>query len=260
MPFTVSHAAAVLPFRRTRLPWSALVIGSFGPDFEYFLRMHFNDREWHYFPWIVTYALPFTLLVYFLFHLFIKDPIIDLLPDGFQRRFHPEHDPYPHSVRDWVLLLSALCIGLATHRIWDDFTHDYTWPWRHIAFLRSEITFHHHRVQQGYAVLQGLSTLAGLFILFIALIVWYHRTPPDHPVNPHIPLLLKVAFFIFVPVVSFVGGDMRAHQIIGVPHSMTKHNEFFLTFVIACISCFLWQLIAYGICATLWHKAKGTHR
>jgi len=258
MPFTVSHAAAVLPFKRTRLPWSALVLGSFGPDFEYFLRMHFNDRKWHYFPWILTYALPFTLVAYFLFHLFIKKPVIDLLPDGFQRRFHPEHDPYPHSARDWVLLIVALCVGLATHRIWDDFTHDYTWPWRHIAFLRSVFRLH-GRWEEGFAFLQSVSTLVGLLILFIALVVWYHRTPPDHPVNKDVPLALKITLLLLIPVISVIGGRARAFQLIGVPHSFAKRNELFLAFVIATISCFLWQLLLYGIGATIWRKAKGTH-
>ena len=37
MPFTGSHAAAVLPFARSRLPASALVIGSVAPDLPYYL-------------------------------------------------------------------------------------------------------------------------------------------------------------------------------------------------------------------------------
>jgi hypothetical protein len=37
MPFTISHAAAVLPLSRTGLPLAALMIGSMSPDFAYFL-------------------------------------------------------------------------------------------------------------------------------------------------------------------------------------------------------------------------------
>ena len=37
MPFTASHAAAVLPLLRTPLPASALVIGSIAPDLPYYL-------------------------------------------------------------------------------------------------------------------------------------------------------------------------------------------------------------------------------
>ena len=37
MPFTASHAAAVLPLLRTPLPASALGIGGMAPDFPFFL-------------------------------------------------------------------------------------------------------------------------------------------------------------------------------------------------------------------------------
>ena len=55
MPFTLSHAAAALPFRRTRLIKSALVIGCFAPDFEYFIplctsRQLRPQSSWHLCP------------------------------------------------------------------------------------------------------------------------------------------------------------------------------------------------------------------
>src|SRR3954463_4591962 len=37
VPFTGSHPAAILPFLRTPLPASALVIGSMAPDLPYYL-------------------------------------------------------------------------------------------------------------------------------------------------------------------------------------------------------------------------------
>ena len=43
MPFTPSHAAAVLPFLRTPLPASALVAGSVAPDLPYYLP---GDLSW----------------------------------------------------------------------------------------------------------------------------------------------------------------------------------------------------------------------
>src|SRR5581483_12465816 len=36
VPFTLAHPAAVLPLRRRGLVFSALVVGSMAPDFEYF--------------------------------------------------------------------------------------------------------------------------------------------------------------------------------------------------------------------------------
>ena len=49
MPFTPSHAAAVLPFLRTPLPASALVVGSITPDLPFYLPVGF--------PWPTHTAL-----------------------------------------------------------------------------------------------------------------------------------------------------------------------------------------------------------
>ena len=46
MAFTVSHAVIALPFRRSRrLVFSALVVGSMAPDFEYYLRLTFTGTH-----------------------------------------------------------------------------------------------------------------------------------------------------------------------------------------------------------------------
>ena len=63
MPFTVSHAAAALPFRRARLVTSALVVGTMAPDFEYFLPLKTHDTFGHTFPGILVLTLPVALLV-----------------------------------------------------------------------------------------------------------------------------------------------------------------------------------------------------
>jgi hypothetical protein len=45
VPFTPSHAAAVLPFLRTPLTASALVIGSITPDLPFYLPVEFRGRR-----------------------------------------------------------------------------------------------------------------------------------------------------------------------------------------------------------------------
>src|ERR1700689_4266788 len=105
MPFTVSHAAAVLPFRRSGLIWSGLVIGSFGPDFEYFLRMSAGSRAWHHFPAVFLYCLPFTVLAFYLFQGVMKRPIVALLPVSIQRRLDPGGNPFPKTFSNILVLL-----------------------------------------------------------------------------------------------------------------------------------------------------------
>ncbi len=86
MPFTLAHSAAALPFRRLRLVPSALVIGTFAPDFEYFLRVTHSGRFGHTLVGSFVFTLPVALVVLWIFHTFVKVPVTMLLPDAIQRR------------------------------------------------------------------------------------------------------------------------------------------------------------------------------
>ena len=85
MPFTLAHAAAALPFRRTRLILSAVVVGTFAPDFEYFLRLVPGGHFGHTLPGVFVLDLPLSLVVLWLFHTYMREPIMTLLPEPIQR-------------------------------------------------------------------------------------------------------------------------------------------------------------------------------
>lgn len=56
-------AAAALAFRKLNPIWPALVICTFAPDFEYFVRISDESRSAHHFPDVLIYALPLALIV-----------------------------------------------------------------------------------------------------------------------------------------------------------------------------------------------------
>ncbi|HZD33054.1 MAG TPA: DUF4184 family protein, partial [Candidatus Angelobacter sp.] len=93
MPFTLSHAAASLPFRRFKPVWPALVIGTFAPDLEYFVRVSDEDRSGHHFPFVLLFTLPFALLVLWVFEWVVKRPAIGLLPSQLQHRLQDKLEP-----------------------------------------------------------------------------------------------------------------------------------------------------------------------
>jgi hypothetical protein len=93
MPFTLSHAAASLPFRRLKPVWPALVVGTFAPDLQYFIWLSDEDRSGHHFPDVVLFTLPCALLVLWLFDWIVKGPAIDLLPSAVQRRLRDKAEP-----------------------------------------------------------------------------------------------------------------------------------------------------------------------
>src|SRR5882757_2416325 len=89
MPFTLSHPAAVIPIRRYGI-LSALVVGSLAPDILYFIpRVHHSGAYGHTLPGLFFFCLPLGLAALWLFHTFLKRPLISLFPASHQMRLLP---------------------------------------------------------------------------------------------------------------------------------------------------------------------------
>lgn len=166
MPFTLSHVAAALPLRRMNPTWSALVIGSVAPDFPYILGTTAYRRLGHAFPGVLLFTFPASLGALWLFHIAIKRPVVGLLPPGFQQRLdqHLGVFRFGGPTRFAAIVFSS-AVGLATHIVWDAFTHPFTWPWRRWVWLRSWIDVPLLGEIETYAVLQYASTAVGFAAL-----------------------------------------------------------------------------------------------
>src|SRR6202050_3072102 len=83
MAFTISHAAAVLPFSRPLARWrllSAAVIGSMVPDFGWFMPLRPARFETHSVLSLLSFCLPVGLATYWIFQRLMKVPLVELLP------------------------------------------------------------------------------------------------------------------------------------------------------------------------------------
>ena len=96
MPFTLSHAAAALPFRRTRLIMSAVVVGCLAPDFEYFIPFAHHGGYGHTLAGAFEFDLPLGLAVLWLFHRYAKEPLAACLPEGARERIASQPLRYLH--------------------------------------------------------------------------------------------------------------------------------------------------------------------
>ncbi|MFE5487107.1 DUF4184 family protein [Streptomyces sp. NPDC056527] len=149
MPFTLSHAAAVLPgirrdgTARGPLVASALVAGSFSPDMTYFAAtaipdaMFFGDVT-HSALGIVTVDVLITAALVAAW-LMVREPLVALLPArwrgrvyGFVRGRSWRGRPMA-PLAGWFVLSAVL--GATTHVVWDAFTHLDRWGTRAIPFL-----------------------------------------------------------------------------------------------------------------------------
>jgi len=174
MPFTISHAATVLPFAR----WlqrgnllSALVIGSMVPDFGFFLPWRLSRVETHSASALLTFSLPVGLATYWFFQRFIKTAVREVLPDGAYLRsqvFAPVADFW--NLGQWFVAAVGVLGGAVTHLVWDGFTHEGARGVRMIPAIDEWLFTVAGRQFQGTRLLQDLSSLVGLLI--VVVVIW----------------------------------------------------------------------------------------
>jgi hypothetical protein len=182
MPFTVTHAAAIVPVAwlcHWRLPLSALAIGSMIPDVAVFFPDLFSYTATHSFTGIVTHGLPLGLIAFYLFHLVLKQPLVDLLPAWLSRRL----DAWSRSeieVHPFRMLVVAGCVifGAWTHVVWDAFTHGAGWGVDLLPSLRQVVMEYQGHTIHVYSLLQHGSSLLFLPPLFVGFVWWALRQSP----------------------------------------------------------------------------------
>ncbi|GAA3791536.1 hypothetical protein GCM10022403_026990 [Streptomyces coacervatus] len=197
MPFTLSHAAAVLPAvrfdgtGRGRLIPALLVAGSFAPDMTYYAAsavpgaMEFGDVT-HSFPGVFTVDVLATWALVGLW-LLVREPLVALLPRTWQPRpaalLHCEapHARVRPSLVAWWYVSAAL--GALTHVVWDAFTHHHGWGTRLFPVLGREL-----RGSPLYSYLQYVSSVVGAVVIAVWVTRALRRVPAD-PVSRAVPVL-----------------------------------------------------------------------
>jgi hypothetical protein len=175
MPYTLSHAAAVLPFSRLLARWqllSAAIIGAMVPDFRVFLPWRFGHVETHSAMALLIFCLPVGVITYWLFQGLVKTPVLEVLPEGPYARWRPFAAPaHIGSARQWVLAACGVLGGAVTHLVWDAFTHEGARGVRWFPLLDDPMIEMGRRHVDGVAVMQDLSSLIGL-VAVLALVAY----------------------------------------------------------------------------------------
>jgi hypothetical protein len=251
MPFTPAHIAAALPLRRSKLVWSGLVVGTMAPDFEYFFRMSLNDRYGHTLTGTFFLTLPLALLTLWLFHTFVKLPLVSFLPAGVQRRLTPQLGEFRFGgAPRFALIVVSLLVGIATHLAWDSFTHSDTWAYRTWRVLREPVRVVFLGSRPIYRVLQHGSTVLGIGALLIWSVLWYRNTKASAAVPTSlIPPSANGLLLASLSVIAFAGGIVRAFAEVGVPGGSFGRRQFVGLFVVTAISLLWWQFVLYGFFA-----------
>lgn len=187
MPWTFAHPAAVLPLRRLfpdpRL-LAALIAGALVPDLAYYLGGLLGPVDagrwgrWAHAPggWLLV-DTPLGGLMAGLF-LAGRSWIAAPLPQPWRGGLQALPGLRDADLRCLAQLLPASAAGAATHLLWDGFTHAPGFFVQHLAWLRTELGLLDGRPWQLFNVLQHLSTLVGLAVLWRMLAAWRRRLGP----------------------------------------------------------------------------------
>jgi hypothetical protein len=243
MPFTFSHPALILPFLSKKRKWlsaSGLIAGSLVPDFEYFLRMRKGFSQYsHTWQGLIWFDLPFAILLTFVFHQVVRNPLIQSLPQPLYSRFAS------YININWLRLFSkalpvvflSILVGILTHFGWDWILHesvDYLYVNQSSIFAFDEWQGH----MQIYTTVLAGHSLVGL----IAIIAFIKRMSASSATDR------KGSVIQFWGVVLLLTGFMTVLRImLGEPaHTMD--------ILVSLIAAFLLSLLLISF----WLGHKGT--
>jgi hypothetical protein len=247
MPFTVSHAAAVLPLHRLskhKLPLTALMVGSMAPDFGYFFSHDASRALTHSFTGLFIFALPMGLFIWLFYVAFLEKATITLLSDRWHTRFaHTDAITWSLIARASI----AIVLGAVTHVLWDAFTHRATFVTKAIpALLGPTPGFAWLPI---YHLLHALSSVAGLVIL----VRWarhLHRQPAKSLIRPY-----KVRERVRVGALwLLLGASLVAGLLDWLPYVHARYDRQLFSVAVGSMSGFFiaWCCIAVG----MWIKAR----
>ncbi len=185
MPLTPAHVAAVLPAGRWtsgRPGWTAAVVaGSMAPDLPYFLPSALRDASpvdlsrvaTHSLPALPTTAAVLGLLAALLWDRAFEPVVRDALPRPVAGRLGSTGPRA--SWRDLPTLYLWAVAGVATHDLWDSFTHASGPVTERVGWLRSEVA--------GVPVWSWLQ-LASSAVGLLAVVGWAVVVVRGRPVRP----------------------------------------------------------------------------
>ncbi|HEY1582031.1 MAG TPA: DUF4184 family protein [Chthoniobacterales bacterium] len=226
MPWTLSHPAAVLPFRRWSprpLSLAALVIGSMTPDVGYHIRRFDLSAFQHTLRGSFVACLPIGLLLMLLFYLCCR-PVCHALPSPHRQALLPLCPPFPSRISAFLSILVSLLLGILTHNFCDAFTHEHGWFVDRIPWLQQRLGQIGPTTVYMFLFLQELSTVVGFAIVVIAYWLWLRR----QPVKPAAEISADGWRYLFWSVIVFLAFALSLPAAIHYAVATGLHNFVFV--------------------------------
>lgn len=236
MPFTPSHVAAVLPFARTPLLPSALVIGSIAPDLFFYVPLPISRNFTHSWLGVVTVDLVFGILAFVLWQVAFRTPLVDYAPLSARQRiatipWFGIRSPRLSWPRWAILLIASVLLGTITHIVWDSFTHP-DWVTYQLPWLLTRWGF-----LPVYEWGQYGGSAVGAGVLVVWAIAWWRRTPRASAAPSRISRRVRYLFWV-----TTLGAGLLVAVIMWIPGAILRS-------VSLLSSALLFQTVTSGIAA-----------
>ncbi|MCU0279840.1 MAG: DUF4184 family protein [Candidatus Nanopelagicales bacterium] len=214
MPFTVSHAAAILPIRARWVSTSALVIGAMTPDVPLFAPfLPYTTDQTHTLFGLLFFNLLVGFALFVIWHGFLARPADWFAPSGIRARLAPHQQPGLRSrlaTPGQILgVFASLFIGGLTHQFLDLFTHAGTIVTGTSGFFHAEFAG-----MPVYYVLQVMFSVIGLVLLAWWGVRWY-RDAQTYPVERRPSVLGKIAARVTVVGAALAATLFTAVALVG---------------------------------------------
>ncbi|MEO8528225.1 MAG: DUF4184 family protein [Pseudolysinimonas sp.] len=226
MPFTPSHAIVALPFIRTALPAGAVAVGAMAPDLPLFFPWGPGYFVTHGFPSLLWSSVPIALALYAVWRVVFRPAVSGLLPPSLGARLplawdHPTRPQHP--VKNGLLILVAVLIGVATHVFWDLFTHLGRLGSQWIPSLADQ-----WGPVEGTTWLQHISSAVGLLGVVIWFVIAARRAPKVWRTDRQAVVVIRRVAWIAAPAV-LVGAFAIAVALHGVPTNYPELRDLAFT-------------------------------
>ena len=235
----------MLPLRdRWKLIWSALIIGSMAPDFEYFLLGAPRTHVLHTFPGLIIYTVPLAFVALWLTHEIMRSPCFEILPTKLNARLTPRRISFA-SLQQLFMVVVSIVIGIATHIAWDSFTHENTLITNRASWEHAQLPVPGVGEREAYKVLQYSSSVVGLIVIALVFYLWYRSTQPRRGVIQVFSEIQKLAIWAAL----FIGAAAITYEHMEPVYLSHRFSVRLLAVdsVVCGLAALFWELLAFSV-------------
>lgn len=187
-------------------------MGSLIPDFEYFLRMRMKSEYSHTIAGIFWFDVPLGLFLAYIFHILVRDSLIENLPKALKSRFliYKWFNWNEYFKKNGLIVAISILIGAVSHILWDGFTHEGGFFTERISLLTNPVNFLGMQLTV-FKILQHSSTLIGGLAIAFSISKLQIHTRENEAINKKYWLLLVGITMVIVGVSAGNGLEFKQY-------------------------------------------------